>query len=174
LNSAGLIVAAGNPVSFDWTLLAQIISFLILVYILSKFAWKPLMGMMEQRRVFIEENLAHAEEERREADRIKAEYQEEMRTARQEAQGIIEQATRASEKRAQEIVEEARRDTEKMRAQALKDIEAEKDRAVAEVKGQIGELSIALAERLLRAQLEVSGQSALIDRFIQEVEERPC
>jgi F-type H+-transporting ATPase subunit b len=178
LSEAGIALArtalAGNPIAFDLTWPAQIISFLILVWILAKFAWKPLMGMMEKRRLFIEENLTHAEQERKEAEKIRIEYQEEMRNARQEAQTIIEQATKASEQRAAEIVNDARKETEKLKTSALAEIEREREKAVAEVKGQVAELSIAVAERLLQSKLELSGQAELIDRFSQEVGDRPC
>jgi F-type H+-transporting ATPase subunit b len=178
LSEAGIALThaalAGNPIAFDLTWPAQIISFLILVWILAKFAWNPLMGMMEKRRQFIEDNLTHAEQERKEAEKIRLEYQEEMRNARQEAQSIIERATKASEERGVEIVNEARRETEKLKASALSEIERERAKAVAEVKGQVAELSIAVAERLLQSKLELSGQAELIDRFIQEVGDRPC
>jgi F-type H+-transporting ATPase subunit b len=164
-----------NPIAFDLTLPAQIISFLILVWVLAKFAWKPLMGMMEKRRLFIQENLAQAEAERQEAERIRQEYQEEMRNARQEAQAVIEKATKTSEQRAAEIVDEARRETEKLKKSALAEIEREREKAVAEVKAQVADLSIAVAEKLLRAKLDLSGQAELVDQFIQEIgDSRPC
>ncbi|MDR1070655.1 MAG: F0F1 ATP synthase subunit B [Gracilibacteraceae bacterium] len=164
-----------NPIAFDLTLPAQIISFLLLVWILAKFAWKPLMAMMEKRRLFIQENLAQAEAERKEAERIQREYKEEMRQARQEAQGIIEQAAKTGEQRAAEIVEEARRETEKLKASALADIEREREKAVSEVKAQVAGLSITVAEKLLRARLDLSDQADLVDQFIQEIGDgRPC
>ncbi|MDR1320051.1 MAG: F0F1 ATP synthase subunit B [Gracilibacteraceae bacterium] len=164
-----------NPIAFDLTLPAQIISFLLLVWILAKFAWKPLMAMMEKRRLFIQENLAQAEAERKEAERIQREYKEEMRQARQEAQGIIEQAAKTGEQRAAEIVEEARRETEKLKASALADIEREREKAVSDVKAQVAGLSITVAEKLLRAKLDLSDQADLVDQFIQEIgDSRPC
>lgn len=163
-----------NPISFDYTYFAQIVSFLILVWILAKFAWKPLMEMMEKRRQFIEENLAHAEQERKEAERIRLEYQEEMLKARQDAQGIIEKATKSSEERAAEILAEARKETEKMKQGALADIERERDRAIADVRAQVVDMSIAVAEKIIQQKLDLAGQEALIEQFIQEVGDRPC
>jgi len=163
-----------NPISFDLTYPVQIISFLILFWILAKFAWKPLMGMMEKRRQFIEDNLAHAESERKEAERIRLEYQEEMRKARQEAQLIIEKATKNSEERAAEILAEARKENEKIKQAALIDIERERDRAIADVKAQVIDMSIAVAEKIIQQKLDMKGQEALIEQFIQEVGDRPC
>lgn len=163
-----------NPIAIDYTYFAQILSFLVLVWILKKFAWKPLMNMMEKRRQFIEDNLASAERERQEAARIRQEYQDEMLKARSEAQTIIEKATKNSEERAAEILMEARKETEKMKQAALADIERERDKAVAEVRAQVIDLSIAVAEKILQQKLDLQGQEALIDQFIQEVGDRPC
>lgn len=164
----------GNPIAIDYTYPAQILSFLLLVWILKKFAWKPLMNMMEKRRQFIEDNLAQAEHERKEAERIRQEYQRDMQKARQEAQEIIERATKDSEQRASEILAEARTQTEKMKESALSDIERERQRAVADIKAQVADMSVAVAEKIIQQKLDMQGQAALIDQFIQEVGDRPC
>jgi len=166
--------SGNNPIAFDYTYYAQIISFLVLVWILAKFAWKPLMEMMEKRRQFIEENLANAEHERQEAEKIRLQYQEDMLKARQEAQGIIEKATKNSEERATEILAEARKETEKMKQAALADISRERDKAISDVKAQVVELSVAVAEKIIQQKLDIKGQESLIEQFIQEVGDRPC
>lgn len=164
----------GNPIALDYTYWAQIASFLILVWILKRFAWKPLMNMMEKRRQFIEDNLAHAEQERKEAEKIRLEYQAEMLKARQEAQAIIEKATKSSEERAAQILVEARQETEKMKKAAIVDIGLERDRAIADVRDQVVDMSIAVAEKIIQQKLDMKGQEALIEQFIQEVGDRPC
>jgi len=164
----------GNPISIDYTYFVQIISFLLLFWILKKYAWKPLMDMMEKRRQFIEDNLAHAEHERKEAERIRHEYQEEMLKARQDAQIIIEKATKNSEERGAEIIALARKETEKMKQAAIADIERERDKAISEVKAQVVDMSIAVAEKIIKQKLDMKGQEALIEQFIQEVGDRPC
>ena len=164
----------GNPIALDLTYFAQIASFLVLVWILKKFAWQPLMNMMEKRRQFIEDNLANAEQERKEAERIRLEYQEEMLKARQDAQVIIEKAVKSSEERSVEILAEARKETEKMKQAALADIERERDKAISDVRAQVVELSIAVAEKIIQQKLDMKGQEALIEQFIQEVGDRPC
>lgn len=160
-----------NPLAFDYTLLAQMISFLLLVWFLAKVAWNPLMKMMEQRRVQIETSLAQAKEERQQADQIKREYQEEMRQARQEAQEVIAKATKLGEASADEILAVARVEAEKIKKSALVDIQRERDRAIADVKGQAAELSILVAEKIIRQKLTLEGQEQLVEQFIQEVGE---
>jgi len=161
----------GNPIQFDYTVVATVLSFLLLVYLLSKYAWKPLMKMMEERRTNIESMLAQAENERQQAEKIKREYQEEMRKARQEAQDVIAKATKVSEGRAKEILDASHVEAEKIKKSALADIERERDRAIAEVKAQVADLSVLVAEKIIRQKLDMKGQGQLIEQFIQEVGE---
>lgn len=163
-----------NPIHIDFTLVAQVLSFLLLVYILRRFAWNPLMTMMEERQNQIEANIAQAEKERHQAEQIKREYQEEMRKARHEAQDVIAKATKLSEVRAAEILSGAHEEAEKIKKSALVDIERERDRAIAQVQAQVADLSVAVAEKIIRKNLDVKGQEDLIEQFIQEVGELPC
>jgi F-type H+-transporting ATPase subunit b len=163
-----------NPIHIDLTLVAQALSFLLLVYILRRYAWNPLMDMMEQRQNLIESNIAQAEKERQQAEQIKREYQEEMRKARQEAQEVIAKATKMSEERAAEILAVAHEEAEKIKKSAILDIERERDRAIAQVQAQVADLSVTVAEKIIRKNLDVKGQEDLIEQFIQEVGELPC
>ncbi len=161
----------GNPIQFDYTIVATIISFLLLVWLLGKVAWGPLMKVMEERRSHIESMLANAEKERQQAEQIKREYQEEMRKARQEAQDVIAKATKVSETRATEILAASHEEAEKIKRSALADIERERDRAISEVKAQVADLSVLVAEKIIRQKLDMTGQGKLIEQFIQEVGE---
>ena len=161
----------GNPIQFDYTVVATVLSFLLLVWLLSKYAWGPLMKMMEERRTNIENMLSQAENERKQADQIKREYQEEMRKARQEAQEVIAKATKVSEARSAEILTAAQEEAEKIKKSALVDIERERDRAIADVKSQVADLSVLVAEKIIRQKLDMKGQGKLVEQFIQEVGE---
>jgi F-type H+-transporting ATPase subunit b len=129
------------------------------------------MKMMEERRTNIESMLASAENERQQAEKIKREYQEEMRKARQEAQEVIAKATKVSEIRANEILAASHEEAEKIKKSALVDIQRERDRAVAEVRAQVADLSVLVAEKIIRQKLDMNGQGELIEQFIQEVGE---
>lgn len=161
----------GNPIQFDYTVVAAVISFLLLVWLLSAKAWGPLMKMMEERRTNIETMLAQAENERQQAEKIKHEYQEEMRKARQEAQEVIAKATKVSEIRAGEILAASNVEAEKIKKSALVEIQRERDLAVADVKAQVADLSVLVAEKIIRQKLDMKGQGLLIEQFIQEVGE---
>lgn len=163
-----------NPIHIDATFITQLLSFLLLVYILRRFAWNPLINMMEARRQQIEDDINQAKAERLQAEQIKREYQEEMRKARQEAQEIIARATKISEERAEEILASARAEAEKIKQTALADIERERDLAIAQVQAQVATLSVAVAEKIIRKNLDMTGQEEIIEQFIQEVGELPC
>lgn len=163
-----------NPIHIDPTLIASALSFLLLVWLLSKVAWNPLMKVMEERRNFIESSLARAQEEREQAEKIKVEYQEEMRKARQEAQAVIERAVKSGEERAAEVLAQAKEEAEKIKQSALADIERERIRAIADVRSQVADLSVAVAEKIIRKQLDVKGQEQLVEQFIEEVGEMSC
>ncbi|NMA70028.1 MAG: F0F1 ATP synthase subunit B [Desulfitobacterium sp.] len=163
-----------NPIAIDATIITQILSFALLVYILKRFAWNPLIDMMEKRRQQIEDDINQAKAEKLQAEQIKREYQEEMRKARQEAQEIIARATKISEEQAEEILVTARKEAEKMKETALADIERERDLAIAQVQAQVATLSVAVAEKIIRKNLDMTGQEEIIDQYIQEVGELPC
>ncbi len=163
-----------NPIHIDATFITQLLSFLLLVYILRRFAWNPLINMMEKRRQQIEDDITQAKEERLQAEQIKREYQEEMRKARQEAQEVIAKATKISEQQAEEILAGAREEAEKIKKTALADIERERDLAIAQVQAQVATLSVAVAEKVIRKNLDMTGQEEIIEQFIQEVGELPC
>ena len=129
------------------------------------------MKMMEERRSHIEAMLAQAENERQQAQKIKLEYQEEMRKARQDAQEVIAKATKVSEALANEILAASHEESETIKKSALVDIERERDRAIAQVKSQVADLSVLVAEKIIRQKLDMKGQGQLIDQFIQEVGE---
>lgn len=161
-----------NPVSFDLTYIVEIVSFLILAWILKKFAWKPLTNMMEKRRQNIADNISHAQKDRKEAEELKIGYQQEMQNARKEAQSIIEKANKTSGERADSILEAARQDAEKKKAAALADIDREREKAIAEAKAQVVDMSIAMANKLLRQEIDDDTQDALFEQFLVETRDR--
>ena len=170
------VAAAGSAgtLDIDYTLIVMIATFLLVYWILARFVWKPLTNMMEKRRTNIEDMLSQAENDRQEAERIRLEYQEELRRAHQEAQVLIEKATKAAEVRTDEIMEQARLDAEKTKQTAFAQIETERVRALAEIQAQVADISVAVAEKILRKNLDASAQKDMIDQFIYEVGDRPC
>ena len=161
-----------NPIAINYTYVFQLVSFLIVVWILVKFAWKPLIAMMEKRRQGIADEIAHAEKERLEAGKLHAERQAELRETQQNARAMIDKAVKDGELRAADVLAQAREEAEKIRVKALQQIDMEKERAIVEIRAQVADLSIAVAEKILRQNLDLGSQKALIDQFIQEAGDR--
>ncbi len=160
--------------NIDATIWVQMLSFLVLLLVLRKFAYRPLLDALEKRSQYIEQNIKSAEEQKSEAERIRAEYQAELKQARQEAQAIIERATKASEERGKEIIDEARDESERLKKSATAEIELEKQKAIAELRRQIADLSVLAAGKIIEKNLDTATHTALVDEFIKEVGELPC
>ena len=124
-------------VDLNATLIAQIINFLILVAILTKVAYKPLMKALADRQARIANSLETAEEERAAAAELKREYQEQLAQARTQAQVIVEKATKLAEQAKDEIIQEARTEHARLLKEAREEIIREQQRAIAELKNEV-------------------------------------
>ncbi len=148
----------------------QTIIFLIVFAILAAFVWKPIVGALKIRESQIEDALKAAELAKEEMEQIKADNEYLLQEARMERDKILKSATDTANK----IKEDAKNETaaigEKMIAEAKSSIESEKKAALTEVKNLVAELSLDIAEKLLREKLsDDKSQKALIDKFLKEV-----
>lgn len=161
------------------TLIAQIINFLILVFILKKLAYKPLMEMMEARQTSIADNLATAEKDKQAAAQMKREYQEQLTAARAEAQAIVDKAMKQAEKNKEEIIEEARVEHARLLKAAQEEIAREREMALAELRAEVVGLSMAAAAKIIEKNLDVETNSKLVSDFMDKLDEKkigglPC
>ncbi|MCE5286548.1 MAG: F0F1 ATP synthase subunit B [Pelosinus sp.] len=166
-------------IDINGTLLAQIFNFLILVAILAKFAYKPLMKGLADRQTQIISNIETAEREKAEAAALKREYQQQLMAARTEAQAIVEKARKLAEESKEEILAEARTEHARLLKAAQAEIARERDLAVAELKGEVVTLSLAAATKIIGRNLDASANSKLVNEFIEKLDEKkigglPC
>jgi F-type H+-transporting ATPase subunit b len=157
-------------VDLNATLIAQIINFLILVAILTKVAYKPLMKALADRQARIADSLSTAEAERSAATELKREYQEQLAQARSQAQEIVEKATKLAEQTKDEIIKEARAEHARLLKETQEEIARERERAVAEVKSEVVALSIAAAGRIIGQNLDESANAKLVTDFIDKLD----
>ena len=155
-----------EPGLMIWTLA----SFIVFLVLMGKFAVGPIIDMLDKRRKTIEENIAKAEEARREAERLFAEYQAQLEQARQEARAIIEDGRKLAEKAKEEIIAVARAEAEAVREKALKAIELEREKALSEIKAVAADISIDLASRILKRTISREDNEALIREVLSEVQ----
>ncbi|MDA3129963.1 F0F1 ATP synthase subunit B [Aliibacillus thermotolerans] len=146
--------------------------FIILLLLLRKFAWGPIMNMMKEREEHIANEIDTAEKNRKEAEQYLEQQKEEINRAREEAQQIIETARKTSEVQGEEILSSARAEAERVKANALAEIEREKDLAVQELREQVGTLSVMIATKIIEKELDEKEQEKLIEEYVKEAGER--
>lgn len=148
----------------------QLVTFLIVMFLLSKFAWKPIMGALRERETSIENALSAAEQAKLEMQGLKAENEKLLAEARMERDKILKEASEAANNLVESAKTKANDEGARMIAQAREAIENEKLAALAEVKNMAAALSVDIAERILRKELsDPKAQQALAEDYIREV-----
>jgi F-type H+-transporting ATPase subunit b len=149
-----------------WTLLV----FGISMFVLYKLAFPRIAEALDRRQRVIEESIDHAEQTRREADEILAEYRERLAEARGQADDIVARARKTGEAAETEIVAAARVKREEMMEQTRKDIEAETRRAIQEIRSEVADLTVLATEKVTRKSLTGEDQKRLVDEALAELD----
>ena len=136
-------------VDINATLIAQILNFLVLLVILAKFAYKPLLQAMDDRRNRIINDLDSAEQTRLDAEALKEQYAEQLAGARQEATEIVNKANQIAQNLHDELVEQARVEQEAMMANAKERIEQDKQQALLDIRSEVIKLSTLIAGKIV-------------------------
>lgn len=142
--------------------------FLILLILLAKFAWKPILGAVGERQASIQDALNQAVLARKEMEALKADNEKIMREAKMERDAILKEARELKDKIVLEAKEAAKVEGDKMIENARLSIEAEKAAAMADIKNQIGTLSVNIAESILKSQLNNPvAQEELVQSYLK-------
>ncbi|MFE8698068.1 F0F1 ATP synthase subunit B [Cytobacillus sp. FJAT-53684] len=152
-------------------ILFQLVMFIILLALLKKFAWGPLMGIMKQREEHVANEITAAEQSRSEAKKLLEEQRNLLKEARTEAQGLIESAKKQGDVQREEIIVAARAESERIKESAKLEIEQQKEQAVAAIREQVASLSILIASKVIEKELSAADQEKLINEYIQEAGE---
>jgi F-type H+-transporting ATPase subunit b len=150
--------------------LTQILGFLVLVWILGRYARGPVVAQLEARRSRIAAEFEDAVRRQKEADAQKAKYEQELRGIESQARQRMLEAVAEGQRVAAEIKAQAQADAAARIARADEEIAHDQEKARELLKRQVAELSIRTAEKILRAKLDEPGQRALVERFIAEVD----
>ncbi|WP_110928327.1 F0F1 ATP synthase subunit B [Bacillus massiliglaciei] len=151
--------------------LYQLVIFLILLALLKKFAWGPLMGIMKQREEHVASEIEAAEASRKEALQYLEEQREIVKQSRTEAGQLIENAKKQGEAQREDIIKQARDEAGRLKESAKREIVQEKEKAVAELREQVASLSVLIASKVIEKELSESDQEKLINEYIQEAGE---
>ena len=142
---------------------------IVLIFLLVKFAWKPIMNAITEREAGIAGALAAAEAARKEMQNLQADNQRILQEARAERDAMIKDAREIKEKMIADAKHEAEAQGEKMIEQAKATIESEKNAAMAELKTQVSGLSLQIAEKILKNQLsDTTAQTELVERMLED------
>jgi F-type H+-transporting ATPase subunit b len=148
----------------------QTITFLAVLLILGKFVWRPIMNALKSREGSIEEALRAAELAREEMEKLTADNEKLMAEARMEREQIIKEASIIASRIREEAKEEAGRITQKMIEDARHTIQLEKQTTINEIRNQVTEFSLQIAEKILRKSLEGDAQQkALIAAYLKDM-----
>lgn len=146
------------------------LSFLIVLFLLKKFAWRPILGALNEREKSIEKALNSAEEAKAEVAKIKDDNLKIIEQAKIERDGIIKDAKEVKEQIIKEARAEAKQKAEAMIADALSEIQNQKDLLLNEMKVQIAEFSVDIAEKIIKTELsDTSKKEEVINKFISDL-----
>ena len=154
-----------DPGLFVWTIL----TFLVLLGVLAKFAWNPLLKMLKDRETLIRSSLDDAEKAQMELARLNSEGEDIINKARSEAQTILAEGKAAASKLKDETLNEAKDQAKSILSDAEKRIRIEKDKAIAEIKSEVVDLSLSVATKLIKKNISREDNQALIDDSLENV-----
>ena len=157
--------------NFEWQLLiSHSVSFLITLWILKRFAWGPLLGLIEERRQKIVGEFETIEREKEKAEALNLEYAAKIREIDSERRTKIVEAVNEGKKIAEEIQASARNEAQEIRRKSKSELERELAKDKVQLKNDMVSLSLAATEKLLREKLEEAQHRKLIGDYIDELE----
>jgi F-type H+-transporting ATPase subunit b len=158
------VFAITTNVSF-WTL----VIFLILLFVLAKFAFPPILGYAAAREKRIQDALDQAARDREEAQRLIEEQKQALVKAREEAQSVIGDAQKAAERVRREMLDKARAEQDEIIARAKTDIEAERAKAIDQLRREAVELAVSAASKLIEKRLDSAEDRRIVTDFLANV-----
>ena len=154
-----------EPGLFLWT----VITFAVLVLILWKAAWKPVVEALDARAERVRGDIENADRSRQEAEKLLAQHREMMNNAKTEAANIIADGRAEAEKMKNDIVSKATTEAKDLSDRARREIDLAKDKALAEIKAEIVTLSTDIAAKIINKNLKPEDQKALVEETLNKV-----
>ncbi|MBD3161241.1 MAG: F0F1 ATP synthase subunit B [Candidatus Eisenbacteria bacterium] len=159
-----------NVLSPHWREVAtHAVAFTAAVIVLRKYAWKPILGLLEERRARIADEFRGIERGKRENLDLKTEYEQQLRTIDAQARQKLKESTDEGQKVSAELKEEARRESREMVQRAREEVEREKHKAEVALKEDMVEMAVAAAEKVIREKLDERAHRRLIAETIEDL-----
>lgn len=156
--------------SINSTMLWTIINFLVLIYLLGRFLYKPLLKIIDQRRAKIQADLDQAAAEKTKAAELTEKYQTRVERAREEAQEIISAAEKRGNERREEIIAEARNEAKRIKERATEEIKQAKRQALGQLRDEVSKISLLIAQKFLEESVDKKHHQNLVEEFINQLD----
>ncbi len=147
-------------------LLAQVVNFLIVLFALRLFLYKPILNMLDQRRERIREGLEAADRSKEQAAKAEGDVARQLDEARRQGQAVIAQTQETATRIQEEARAQARRDAEALLERARNEIQLERDQAIAELRREFADLTVSAAEKVIGQSLDRQAHRRLIDEIL--------
>ncbi|HDP5822242.1 TPA: F0F1 ATP synthase subunit B [Staphylococcus aureus] len=153
----------------EWgTVIVQVLTFIVLLALLKKFAWGPLKDVMDKRERDINRDIDDAEQAKLNAQKLEEENKQKLKEKQEEVQKILEDAKVQARQQQEQIIHEANVRANGMIETAQSEINSQKERAIADINNQVSELSVLIASKVLRKEISEQDQKALVDKYLKE------
>ncbi|MHB1523084.1 MAG: F0F1 ATP synthase subunit B [Candidatus Dormibacteria bacterium] len=164
------MVLASSPLSLNFTFVVEIVVFLVLLWLLARYVFPPLLRALEARQQLIAQSLQEAEKARQEAERSRASEMAEMAEARAKAQEILDRAQQLGEQLREELRQRGEAEQQAMLERARAELQREREQAVAELRRQVADLVVMATTRVLQEELDERRQLQLVEQALSEVD----
>ena len=158
--------------NFNMTMVIQIINFFVLLFVLKKFAYKPLLEMMEARRNKIITDLDNAEKAKIAAEELRFEYEKQLSQIKQDAQAMLDKANKTANDMREEILAQARAEQERLLTTARDQIVREQQRAIEELRDQVASISLLVAQQVVMQKLDEEKDRLIVDDVLSKMENK--
>lgn len=151
-------------------LIAQIVNFIILLWLLNRFLYKPLLKLFKDRSTKIEEGIKTAEDLKKQAVESEAKQKAYVEEAKKEAHRIVEQATKLGDEEKKKIVVMANEEARKIVERTMSEIDHEKKNIMSDIKKEVGEMVVSLSMAMVKKTIDEKTQKELLESAVKEVE----
>jgi F-type H+-transporting ATPase subunit b len=167
----GLSLAEETPtglVVHPFWVLVSIVNFLVILYLLRRYLWGPVLTILATRAERIREGLAIAEQAKAERERLKTDVERQLAAARRDAQAIVDRMTKTAEAAAGEIRMDAKKEADRIRERGREDAKQLHDQALAQLRSELAGMVVLAASRVLGREVDADQHRALIERSLDE------
>lgn len=162
--------AAGGPLDVNpGVILWTVVTFVFLLLILKKLAWKPILNSLSEREKFIKDSLEKADVAQKEAQKLIADNKASMAKAEEEAQKIVEQGREYAEKLKSQILDDSKLQAKKMIEDASAEIQRKNQESFDKLKDQIADIAVQAAEKIIRENLDKDKQVKLVNKYLADL-----